>query len=83
MKDLTIIPLRKDQVLEAGKYCESNTFKLPKVLKEQLEVTEMLSKDESIMAISPSQCAWLMSFTKVLRPSRGQSKASILVRDPN
>jgi hypothetical protein len=71
MKDLIIVPLRKDQVLKAGKYCESHSFPLPKILNEQLRITETLSKEESIMAISTAQCAWLMSFARALRPSRG------------
>jgi hypothetical protein len=72
MKDLVIVPLNKKQVLRAAEYCEEYSVPLPPMLKEQLRVTEELSKEESIMAISASQCAWLMSFAQVLRPARGQ-----------
>jgi hypothetical protein len=72
MKDLVIVPLNKGQVLQAGKYCEEHSVPLPPVVREQLRITEELSDEESIMATSASQCAWLMSLTQVLKPARGQ-----------
>ncbi|KAL2783447.1 S-adenosyl-L-methionine-dependent methyltransferase [Aspergillus keveii] len=70
MKDLVIVPLNRGQVLQAGKYCDEHTVPLPPMVEEQLRITEELSDEESIMATSASQCAWLMSLTQVLRPAR-------------
>ncbi|KAL4919688.1 S-adenosyl-L-methionine-dependent methyltransferase [Aspergillus aurantiobrunneus] len=70
MKDLVIVPLNKKQVFQAGKYCQDHSNRLPSSITEQLRITEQLPGDESIMAISVSQCAWLMSFAQVLRPHR-------------
>ncbi|KAL4956621.1 S-adenosyl-L-methionine-dependent methyltransferase [Aspergillus filifer] len=70
MRDRCMLNLSKEQVLLTGEYCSSHSTALPKSVEEQLRLTDELSSDESVMAPSPSQCAWLMSFTRAVRPRR-------------
>ncbi|KAL3430006.1 hypothetical protein BDV09DRAFT_189643 [Aspergillus tetrazonus] len=60
----------KEQVVLVGEYCSSYSSPLPHSVQEQLTLTGKLSSDESVMAPSPSQCAWLMSFARALEPKR-------------
>lgn len=73
MRDICILPFTKDQVVVASDYCQEHSTALPPAILEQIEVTDKLSKDEVVMAPSPAQCAWLLSFTQVLAPSRSRS----------
>ncbi|KAL4972978.1 S-adenosyl-L-methionine-dependent methyltransferase [Aspergillus desertorum] len=70
MRDRCMLNLTKEQVDLVGEYCSSHSSPLPHSVQAQLTLTDKLSSDESVMAPSPSQCAWLMSFARALRPKR-------------
>ncbi|KAF9887241.1 hypothetical protein FE257_010369 [Aspergillus nanangensis] len=70
MKDTCILPLNKSQAARAGDYCTQHSAVLPSSVAEQARLTEKLFPDLADMAPSNPQCSWMMSFTRVLRPSR-------------
>ncbi|KAI1977170.1 hypothetical protein LOZ53_001736 [Ophidiomyces ophidiicola] len=70
MRDSCMLSLTKEQVVTAGDYCEAHSSSLPSCIIKQIEFTDSLSKDEAVMAPSPAQCAWLMSITQMLAPTR-------------
>ncbi|EAW15303.1 O-methyltransferase [Aspergillus clavatus NRRL 1] len=70
MRDACMLPFTKEQIVTTGDYCEAHSSTLPAPILAQIQFTDKLSKDEVVMAPSPAQCAWLMSFTQVLAPKR-------------
>lgn len=71
MRDYCMLLLDKNQAMRAGEYCDAHSTPLPSSVADQLHLTDKLFERESVMAPSPPQCSWLMSFTRALRPARG------------
>lgn len=72
MRDACMIPMNKSQVGSAGTYCDTYSSALPASVAAQLELTDKEFDHEAVMAPSTPQCSWLISFTRALRPTRGE-----------
>ncbi|KAF7597142.1 hypothetical protein BBP40_009480 [Aspergillus hancockii] len=70
MRDRCMLSFTKEQLTSVGEYCTLHSSPLPKSVEEQCRVTDERSQDEVVMAPSPAQCAWLMSFALASRPRR-------------
>ncbi|OOQ90410.1 putative O-methyltransferase [Penicillium brasilianum] len=70
MRDTCMLPFTKEQITMTGEYCRKKSSTLPVSILEQIKFTDQLHKDEVVMAPSESQCSWLLSFTRALRPKR-------------